>query len=413
MKKIFSLLAVAAMAIAANAATEPTTYADEFISGITYKYNGGNSSEVETLQMITVYFQSNSSQFSYLQPVVAYSADAVKVVDAEGNVVASGISFSGEENYVLTAQNISFQGVPAGQYNVVVPAGTFGYQIYNDPARTDEAGSPMYGYNQELTIPVTITVGEEAKNYAYTVDPEDGTELEQLESIKIKFNDFNILMQGTSRVIAIDANGKEYKAPVPTMTMGGNFATLKFEEAITTPGEVVVMIYDGAFKLMTSFSDGSNITNQTIKLTYTIKEAVNPDDAAYEQFAQEYESLSQQWTMVYNTIAAGERTEIVEEYLAVMNGIYQNMQDLETWADDSYNAGTLAQDLDEILGSFEGIQLQLTQCLNAYNAAVEDATGISTISADKAGNMNYDLNGRRVSSAKGFVIMNGKLMLVK
>lgn len=139
-------------------------------------------------------------------------------------------------------------------------------------------------------------------------------------------------------------------------------------------------------------------------------EEPNANDAAMEQFFMEYESLSQQFTMVYNAIAAGENEAIVEEYLTVMNGIYQNMSTLQTWANESYEAGTLANDLDEILSQFESIQIQLTQCLNSYNDAL-NTVGIRVIATEKGAKM-FDLQGR-VNNANGIVIMNGKKAIVK
>lgn len=46
------------------------------------------------------------------------------------------------------------------------------------------------------------------------------------------------------------------------------------------------------------------------------------------------------------------------------------MQELQTWADESYNKGTLAADLEEILSQFEGIQIQITQYINLFNDEV-------------------------------------------
>lgn len=141
------------------------------------------------------------------------------------------------------------------------------------------------------------------------------------------------------------------------------------------------------------------------------EEEPNANDAAMEQFFMEYESLSQQFTMVYNVIAAGENEAIVEEYLTVMNGIYQNMSILQIWASESYEAGTLANDLDEILSQFEGIQIQLTQCLNSYNEAL-NTVGIRAIAAGQDAKA-FDLQGRRANNANGIVIMNGKKAIAK
>ncbi|MCQ2145126.1 MAG: hypothetical protein MJY72_05245 [Bacteroidales bacterium] len=100
-------------------------------------------------------------------------------------------------------------------------------------------------------------------------------------------------------------------------------------------------------------------------------DTLEAEDKAYEQFDQEFQSLSEQWTMAYNSTIRSEEYDLseeeLEEYTAILNGIYQNMQDLQTWADESYNNGTLATDLEEILSQFEGIQIQITQYLNRFN----------------------------------------------
>ncbi|MBQ0043916.1 MAG: hypothetical protein KBT05_02730, partial [Bacteroidales bacterium] len=103
-------------------------------------------------------------------------------------------------------------------------------------------------------------------------------------------------------------------------------------------------------------------------------DTLEAEDKAYEQFDQEFQSLSEQWTMAYNSTIRSEEYDLseeeIEEYTAILNGIYQNMQDLQTWAEESYSNGTLAADLEEILSQFEGIQIQITQYINLFNDEV-------------------------------------------
>lgn len=107
------------------------------------------------------------------------------------------------------------------------------------------------------------------------------------------------------------------------------------------------------------------------------------DDAAYEQFASEIELMEQQFTMVYNTTVLNEENAarfegnsayegLIDVVTSYLSGIQQTIDTKKTWAEESYNAHTLAKDLDEILGSFENdIQIPLTQVLNLYNDVVE------------------------------------------
>lgn len=100
---------------------------------------------------------------------------------------------------------------------------------------------------------------------------------------------------------------------------------------------------------------------------------------AYVAFAAEFENLQQQWTMIYNATVGNKKYEnekcepVIEEMTPALNGIQQQMQTLLTWADESYEAGTLAADLEEIFSNFEGIQILLTQFYNAFNDAIEIA----------------------------------------
>ncbi len=106
------------------------------------------------------------------------------------------------------------------------------------------------------------------------------------------------------------------------------------------------------------------------------------DEEAAELFMTEYESLQKQFTMVYNTTVNADSIEMKADsaflngQTFILNSIYKNMAELETWAVESMEAGTLAQDVEEILGSFENIQIQLTQFYNTFweelNGGIQD-----------------------------------------
>lgn len=106
------------------------------------------------------------------------------------------------------------------------------------------------------------------------------------------------------------------------------------------------------------------------------------NETAYQQFAQSIEEIEKQWTMVYNVTVNNEENaemygenpaylEIVDNAAFALSGVQQNIETKKTWAEESYQAGTLGNDLDEILGSLEELQIQLTQVLNVYNDAVK------------------------------------------
>ena len=106
------------------------------------------------------------------------------------------------------------------------------------------------------------------------------------------------------------------------------------------------------------------------------------DEEAAELFMTEFESLQKQFTMVYNTTVNADSIEMKADsaflngQTFILNSIYKNMAELETWAMESMEAGTLAQDVEEILGSFENIQIQLTQFYNTFweelNGGIQD-----------------------------------------
>lgn len=106
------------------------------------------------------------------------------------------------------------------------------------------------------------------------------------------------------------------------------------------------------------------------------------NDAAYEEFAQSIEEIEKQWTMVYNVTVNNEENaelfgenpaylEIVDNAAFALSGVQQNIDIKKTWAEECYQAGTLGKNLDEILGSLEELQIQLTQILNVYNDGVK------------------------------------------
>lgn len=117
-------------------------------------------------------------------------------------------------------------------------------------------------------------------------------------------------------------------------------------------------------------------------------------EAAYEEFAIAIEEMEKQWTMVYNVTAGNEENaviyagnedyeKLVAEVNVMLSGVAQSIETKKTWAEESFQAGKLASDLDEILSTFENdIQIPLTQILNYYNDAVEELTPSSPLAEE-------------------------------
>ncbi|MCQ2110002.1 MAG: hypothetical protein MJY79_00715, partial [Bacteroidaceae bacterium] len=114
------------------------------------------------------------------------------------------------------------------------------------------------------------------------------------------------------------------------------------------------------------------------------------DEEAAELFMTEYESLQKQFTMVYNTTVNADSIEMkadsafISRQTFILNSIYKNMAELETWAMESMEAGTLAQDVEEILASFENIQIQLTQFYNTFWEELNGGEDDPTLSNEEA-----------------------------
>ncbi|MCQ2148144.1 MAG: hypothetical protein MJZ16_11610, partial [Bacteroidales bacterium] len=116
-----------------------------------------------------------------------------------------------------------------------------------------------------------------------------------------------------------------------------------------------------------------NIQLTQIKNVFDDGVAAIKEDKAYELFASELEQLQKNVTMVRNVTLNNEENkpyiteEIEDQALAYLSAIDQTIATKQTWAEESYNAGTLAADLDEILSTFEEVNILLTQYMNWFN----------------------------------------------
>lgn len=114
---------------------------------------------------------------------------------------------------------------------------------------------------------------------------------------------------------------------------------------------------------------------------------VNPSEqAAYEEFNREYTTICEEYTQVCNVTInnpayQGEDFAAARETATVaLSGVQQNLDNLSHWAEESYQKGTLANDLDEILNEISkkgGIQEQLTQILNRFSYDIADVDAMA------------------------------------
>lgn len=122
---------------------------------------------------------------------------------------------------------------------------------------------------------------------------------------------------------------------------------------------------------------GAEIT--AIDEAYAAEQAlIAANDAAYEQFAAEYESLQQEYTTVYMATIANSAYEaaayeaVLDEYYEKINVINNHIAALATEAEASYEARTLATDLESIVAKFAGIRTELADFQAAFEAAISE-----------------------------------------
>lgn len=103
------------------------------------------------------------------------------------------------------------------------------------------------------------------------------------------------------------------------------------------------------------------------------------DDQAYEEFAKDYESVQIAFTQVGNVTIWNEDymdpkyDDAIMEISPVFYGIQSEIENLSNWAEDCYQRGCLAAELDSLLNAIhgpKGIEEQLTSWLNLFNETV-------------------------------------------
>ena len=281
----------------------------------------------------------------------------------------------------------------------------------------------LFGLFLALTFTTSVNAAESTKASYAAVAEGDMTEQQAAEAFMAEYESLSqqFTMVYNTTVNNEDYQGEAYTSIINEMTPVLNGIQQNMSQ-LQTWAEESTKKASLAADLDEILAEFEGIQTQLTQFINTFNDAIAGvnNNMAAEAFMSEYESLSQQFTMVYNTTVNNEDyqgeayTSIIDEMTPVLNGIQQNMSQLQTWAQESMEAGTLAADLDEILAEFEGIQTQLTQFINTFNAAVNDiTTGIKGIENNNS-EMVYTLNGTRTSKAtKGIVIINGKKVLRK
>ncbi len=194
--------------------------------------------------------------------------------DGTNTVVATGKSVDGAG---LINGNIDLDSavtVP-GKYVLVVPAGAFYSYL------TDE-DYPEYRFRYVIN---TDSASPEPAADNVTITPAPGTAVEGLDSIVVKYNDYNSVYSNKNNtqlgdITVTDAAGNVVAKGTPAIsTTGGstsNEMRIDFAPAVTTPGDYIVNIPARSFIVEgTQLWSGRYTTPQQVKYTVIVPTGVN------------------------------------------------------------------------------------------------------------------------------------------
>ncbi len=105
---------------------------------------------------------------------------------------------------------------------------------------------------------------------------------------------------------------------------------------------------------------GREMTQALNVFSDAVAEAKN--NSAFEAFNYEYEMYQMQLTSLERLAREDEN----DEALAAISAVAQQLGELMTWATESYENGTLFDDLEEIMAGFPAIQTLINQIRNTY-----------------------------------------------
>lgn len=118
------------------------------------------------------------------------------------------------------------------------------------------------------------------------------------------------------------------------------------------------------------------------------------NDAAMEEISIALEGLNQQLTQMMNVTVRDEEAcawldeETINSVTALFSGVAQHIMTLQTWAEESWAAGTLVDEINDIYAEFDMVGREMTQAKNVFDDAVAEAKNNS---AFEAFNYEYEM----------------------
>lgn len=279
--------------------TTPGVYTLHIANGVFYDYEMAEMSDNEndpypTHPDITATYtiiDSGTSGVVGANPMTEYESmpmegDAVEeisVVELAFPAAAGGIELAGAADdivlldgtlFVSECESVEFedevaiinlldQVTDAGSYELVIPAGMF------KATGTDFT-------NEEIRLHFTIEGSDqpgENKMTVYTVDPTDGSTLDEISRIDIAFTEVadGIDQYGSFSSLIVKLNGELIDTNYQMVMAGSNYEVLGivFIDALTAPGQYEITVPEGTVRDYTSSGDNADV-NPEIVLHYTV-----------------------------------------------------------------------------------------------------------------------------------------------
>lgn len=429
---LFSLMMTVAVAsFAQTAALEPTMVSptpDNYTSKIGYvAFQFSKAVEVEYPQdSIRLYNSSNEVAARLDSYRVDVAPDGGSMVIFQFEPVDSIVQ---EKDGKTEVEYINKVVLKNGTYTLTMPAGV------------------IKSTDGEVFAGGTYTFKVRKPKASYTVTPEDGATLLEIENINFNIiNAADITIDETKTVMAYAINaGDEYEG---TVTYSGNngmyTVTVAFDEVLTEEDQYTIAVPAGLFTL-------EGTANEELRLTYTVKhgtplaiESILPAEGEVSEISRitilfnqrVAPGMDENWQRydVYLTNEKGEKLkltyvdELDENYnpKTPVNGVIYGFGEYDKWGNTFFDKplttpGTYKLNLEEVVvqynhdpsswtfkeqGAVEGI---VTWTI------VEGGTGIEDVKGENEEEKTvYDLTGKRVENpSNGIYIINGKKSLVK
>lgn len=172
------------------------------------------------------------------------------------------------------------------------------------------------------------------------------------------------------------AENEAYEALVEQVSalLSGIAQTIETKMTWATESYEALSLAEELEELLLSFESDVQIPLTQALNVYNSGILALDNDLAFEAFNAEYESWCAQYTQIYNVTfgsLTGEEPyygKLEDELYSACTALMQVLQTKMTWAEESYEAETLAVDLEEILSTIEAdFQIPATQFLNAFN----------------------------------------------